>query len=251
MRIEILVVGDELLNGQTDPYPAGMMKEIRARGAYVSRLTVITDDVAVIAAELKASKERGTELLIVTGGLGPTIDDVTRHALAQFLEVDLILDRRAEQWLEESLRRMHGRRPRTTTEALLMAKIPLGSRALSNPIGAACGIDAISDRMRIVCLPGFPKEMAAMFDLHVLPLILPEPVVEREFRVKLRETTLEPIFQLLAKEFEVRIASLPKEDWRANGNVVVIKGRSDEVEAASKRFLRLTANKKDEFLDED
>jgi nicotinamide-nucleotide amidase len=251
MRIELLVVGDELLTGQTDPYPTGMTKEIRARGAYVSRLTVITDDVSVIVSELKASKGRGTELLIVTGGLGPTIDDVTRHALAEFLGVDLILDEQAEQRLEDSLHRMHGRRPKPTAEALLMAKIPRGSRALSNPVGAACGIDATSDGMRVVCLPGFPKEMAAMFELHVLPLIQPEPVVEKEFRVRFRETTLEPIFQLLAKEFEVRIASLPKEDWRISGNIVVIKGRSDEVEAASKRFLELTANKKDGFLSED
>ncbi len=249
MRIELLVVGDELLTGETDPYPSAIMREIRQRGAYASRLTVVTDDIDVIVSDLGASKGRGTDLLIVTGGLGPTIDDVTRHALAKFLGARLVLDGEAERWLEESLRRMHGRRPKPSAEALLMARVPEGTKALRNPVGAACGIDAVSGGMRIICLPGFPKEMAAMFDLHVLPLISSERTVEREFRVKLRETTLEPIFRLLAREHEVRIASLPKEDWRQNGNVVVIKGRPDEVEAASKRFLELVAEKKDEFLE--
>ena len=248
MRIELLIIGDELLTGQTNPYPSEMIREVRQRGAFVARLSVVTDDLDVILAELDASKTRGTGLLVVTGGLGPTIDDVTRHAVARFLGVDLVLDDQAERWLEESLRRMHGRRPRPSNEALLMAKVPEGAKALRNPVGAACGIKATSGSMTIVCLPGFPKEMAAMFDLHVLPMISPEPTVEREFMVKLRETTLEPIFQTLAKEHDVRIASLPKEDWRANGNIVVIRGKPDTVEAASKRFLELIEGKKDEFL---
>ncbi len=249
MRIELLIVGDELLTGQTDPYPSGMIREVRDRGAYVSRLTVVTDDLEILVDELKASKARGTGLLVMTGGLGPTIDDLARHAVSKFLGVPLVLDDQAEKWLEESLRRMHGRRPRPSNEAFLMAKVPEGAKALRNPVGAACGIEVVSGDMRIICLPGFPKEMMAMFDLHVLPLISAEPTIEREFRVGLRETTLEPIFQLLAKEHEVRIASLPKEDWRANGNVVVIRGRPEAVEAASKRFLELIDGKKDEFLE--
>ncbi|MGD1060903.1 MAG: molybdopterin-binding protein [Methanomassiliicoccales archaeon] len=249
MRIELLVIGDELLTGRTDPYPAAIIGEIKKRGAYVSRLTVITDDLDIIVSELEASKLRGTELNIVTGGLGPTIDDVTRHAVAKFFGVDLVVDGEAERWLGEAIQRMHGRRPKPNAEALLMARVPRGTKALSNPVGAACGIEATSGTMRIVCLPGFPKEMATMFDLHVLPLIVPEASVEREFRVKLRETTLEPIFQTLAKEYGVRIASLPKEDWRSTGNVVVIKGESEKVDAASKRFLEIVADKKDEYLE--
>jgi nicotinamide-nucleotide amidase len=249
MRIEFLVVGDELLTGQTDPYPSELIKEVRQRGAYLSRLTVVTDDVDAMVAELSAAMERGAALVVVTGGLGPTIDDVTRRAVAEFLGVRLVLDKEAEEWMERALRRMHGRRPEPSRERLLMAKVPEGSKALRNPIGAACGIDATSDGMRIICLPGFPKEMRAMFDLHVLPLIEPEGTVEREFRVKLGETALEPIFQLLAGEYGVRVASLPKEEWRQNGNVVVLRGRPEAVEAASKRFLELTGDKNDERLE--
>ena len=61
---------------------------------------------------------------------------------------------------------------------------------------------------------------------------------------------MEPIFQAIAKEFGVRVASLPKEDWREGGNVVVIRGPQDAVEAASKRFQELVEASRDEWEDE-
>ena len=249
MRIELMLIGDELLTGEVDPYPVEMIKTVRARGAYLSQMAVVEDDLDAIVAEIEAARARGTELLVVTGGLGPTLDDVTRHALAKYLDAVLEIDPEAQTWLEGSLRRMHGRRPKASEQALLMAKVPKGSKALRNPVGAACGIDALAGEMRILCLPGFPKEMMAMFALHVLPCIVSEGLVERELRIKLRETTMEPLFQQLVREFQVRIASLPKEDWREKGNVVVIKGRREEVERAADLFLELVQEKEDEFLD--
>ncbi len=239
MRIELLLIGDELLTGKLDPYPSEMIHLVRERGASIGHLAVVTDDVDQIVEELGGARRRGTTLLVVTGGLGPTLDDVTRKALAEYLDAELVLDDEAAEWLKDSIERMHGRRMALTSEAQVMAKIPRGSRALRNPVGAAAGIEAMKGSMRIVCLPGFPREMMAMFRMHVLPSIEANGLVEREVRVKLRETLLEPMFQRVVKEHHVRIASLPKEDWRENGNVVLIRGRPEEVDRAMDFFLVL------------
>ncbi|HTY46483.1 MAG TPA: molybdopterin-binding protein [Methanomassiliicoccales archaeon] len=245
MRIELLLIGDELLTGKLDPYPSEMIRVMREKGASVSHLAIATDDVESIVEELAGSEKRRTTLLVVTGGLGPTLDDVTRKAVASYLGVELVLNDEAAGWLKTSLERMHGKRTPLTPEALQMAKVPEGAKALSNPVGAAAGIEAIKGNMRIVCLPGFPREMMAMFRLHVLPTIEADGLVEREARVKLRETLLEPLFQRVVKEHPVRIASLPKEDWRENGNVVLIRGKPEDTDKAMDLFLRLVEAAKD------
>lgn len=100
MRIELLIVGDELLTGQTDPYPSEMIRLVRGRGAYISRMAVIGDDLEAIVDELEASKRNHASLVIVTGGLGPTLDDLTRHAVARYLGEVLILDQEALGWMK-------------------------------------------------------------------------------------------------------------------------------------------------------
>lgn len=240
MRVELMLVGDELLSGDLDPYPAGMLRAMRGRGAVVSRITLVPDDRMIIVRELDASCVRGAGLLLATGGLGPTIDDVTRHALASFLGEELVVDERAKEWVRSAYLARHGRAPEEGSPAMLMAMVPEGTEALRNPAGIACGIRAVVQGTTIVCLPGFPGEMMAMFELHVLPLLTDEGVHEREIRVMHGETAMEPAFQQVAREFKVRIASLPKEGWRERGgNVVVIKGQREEVERACQRFLQL------------
>jgi len=250
MRIELLLIGDELLTGELDPYPSKIASAVRSRGASIARLTVVPDAIRDIVLELDASCARGTDLILVTGGLGPTIDDVTRHALADFLGKGLVVDPNARTWMEQALVIKHGRKPKASSAAMLMAMVPEGAEALRNPTGVACGIKAAMGNTTIICVPGFPNEMLAMFDAYFLPLVMPEGQVERMFRVKRRETTMEPIFQAISEQFSVRIASLPKEDWREGGNVVVIKGPEEEVSAASKRFLEMIEESRDEWEDE-
>lgn len=120
-----------------------------------------------------------------------------------------------------------------------MAMVPRTSRALRNPNGIACGILASKDGMTIACLPGFPKEMLAMFREHVLPLVESEGVSEREIWVRRGESEMEHLFQIIVKEFKVRLSSLPKENWRERGNLVLIKGEEEEVDRAAERFAEL------------
>jgi len=243
MRIELLLVGDELLTGQLDPYPARIMQAIRGEGGRVSRLVIVEDEVAQIAAELELAMTRGTDLLLVTGGLGPTIDDVTRHALAAYLDQPLVLDAQAERWVRDAISLRHGNGADVPPASLLMAKVPEGTRALFNMVGVACGIEAVAGSMTIICVPGFPKEMWAMFEAYFLPRVEDEGRFEKELWVMAGESFMEPIFQLVAEEFDVRIASLPKEGWRETGNQVILRGERGEVERAARRFLELLGDK--------
>jgi nicotinamide-nucleotide amidase len=250
MRIELLLIGEELLTGELDPYPSKMLCAVRGRGASIARMTVVPDVVRDIVLELDGACSRTADLVLVTGGLGPTIDDVTRHALAAFLCKELVIDPEAKSWMEEALLIKHGRKPRPSSAAMLMAMVPEGTEALRNPSGVACGIKTTMGGTTIVCVPGFPKEMLAMFEAYFLPLVRTDGQVERRFRVKRRETTMEPIFQMIVKEFGVRVASLPKEDWREGGNVVMIRGPEQDVEAASRKFLELVESSRDEWEDD-
>jgi len=246
MRIEFLLIGDELLTGEFDPYPLQIVQAVRRKGAYVSRVMVLPDDVAQIVSELTQSRVRGAHLLLLTGGLGPTMDDVTRHALASFLGRPLVVDPEAKEWMEEDLRRRHGKGSRPPPASMLMAMVPEGTKALPNPAGVACGIEAAVGNMTIICVPGFPKEMQAMFEAYFLPRVRDEGLFEKELWVMMGESYMEPIFQAVAREFRVRIASLPQEDWRERGNQVIIRGEKGEVERASKRFLELVEDIKEE-----
>ncbi len=236
MKLGILHIGDELLTGEIDPYPQEIIKTIRSRHQSVALVQVIGDDEGDILAALEQGLRMHLDLLVVTGGLGPTLDDITREAVARFLGTELYVDGEAARWAEEALARMHGRRVEMTPIRLRMARIPRGGKALRNITGAAAGIEASRDGMTILCLPGFPNEMLPMFNEHVLPRIGEGGLFEEEVWVRQGEATLEPLFEEVVQRYKVRVASLPSVNWRTEGNRVVIKGSKEDVERASAFF---------------
>ena len=174
MRSLILSVGDELVLGQTvDTNSAWMSQQLAAAGCeVVGHQTVADDQVAIEAAILDSC--RRADFLIVSGGIGPTPDDLTRQALAAALGVELDLN---AMWLE-TLRAFWSRRGSVMPEMnAIQARLPRGATMIDNPNGTACGIDAAyqSHDLKSVCrvfvLPGVPKEMKAMFAAAVLPVV--------------------------------------------------------------------------------
>ena len=250
MKIEIVHIGDELLTAEIDPYPSQIIRMIRERGANVNMITVIGDDFPEIMRVFRSAGQSEVDFLIVTGGLGPTLDDITRNAVAEYLGVEMEVRKDAVEWLVEAVKRMYGKKPVLTNEALRMATMPKGAIALKNITGAACGIEAKKGKMTIFCLPGFPKEMLPMFQEYVLPRIESDNIYEKELRAWLGETTMEPLFQRIIKEYRVRIASLPDENWREKGNKIIVKGQKEEVEKAAEKLQKLLAESKDQFVDE-
>ncbi|HUV25217.1 MAG TPA: competence/damage-inducible protein A [Methanomassiliicoccales archaeon] len=249
MKIEIIHIGDELLTGDIDPYPKTLIETVRGRGANVNLVTVVRDNYDDIMRLLESAEEARVDILIITGGLGPTLDDITRHVVADFLGTELELRDDAVEWFIEAVKKMYGAKPVMTDENMLMAMVPEGATALRNITGAAAGIDALKGEMRIFCLPGFPKEMLPMFEEYILPLIEGEKTFEKEVRGKRGESTMAPLFQEIVRNFRVRIASLPTENWLKEGNRIIIKGDDpDEVERAAMRLLELIEESKDDFI---
>ncbi len=158
MDAVIICIGDEILSGDiTDLNSTWLAKNLTDLGTVVKRIEVIPDDVAVI---IEAVRNTKNDKVLITGGLGPTHDDVTRQAVADAFGLKLARDPEAVKVVEASAARRG--RPAPGPRSLVMADIPEGSEVIPNPVGAAPGfiIEA-----RVFTFPGVPSEMKAMFEL--------------------------------------------------------------------------------------
>jgi molybdenum cofactor synthesis domain-containing protein len=166
---EISCVGNELLSGITINMNAyWLSKKITEVGGSVKRITVIRDDVHEISLAVRESIARKPDWLIICGGLGPTYDDKTLQGVASGLRLELELDIMALDMLNKSYSRQ-SMNYELNEIRLKMAKIPVGSTPIQNPVGSAPSILIETDETKIVCLPGVPKEMEAIFLESILP----------------------------------------------------------------------------------
>jgi len=166
-EIEIINTGNELLDGRVLNTNARWIARSCSRmGLRVRRITVVGDDVGDISAALREALGRRPSLVIITGGLGPTPDDLTARAIAEALGRELVLNEEAL----EMVRRAYGGEELTPARRK-MALLPEGARPLENPIGAAPGIYVQHEGVKMIALPGVPNEMEAMFKAHVEPLL--------------------------------------------------------------------------------
>ncbi len=159
MEVTIVCIGDELLAGDiADLNSTWLAKNLTDGGAIVKRIIVIPDDMGIIVDEIKKAYET-SDKVVVTGGLGPTHDDITRYAIARAFDRKVIRDPKGVEVVEKAIA-ARGRKP--MQESYVMADIPEGSTVIQNPVGAAPGF-IINER--IFVFPGVPSEMKAMFDL--------------------------------------------------------------------------------------
>jgi nicotinamide-nucleotide amidase len=166
---EILCVGDELLSGitiNTNAY--WISQKITEAGGSVKRITVIKDDVNEISLGVRDSISRKPDWLILSGGLGPTYDDKTMQGVASGLSSELVVDNVALDMLKKSYAR-HSVNYELNEIRLKMAKIPIGSKPIQNPVGSAPSVLIDTGETKIVCLPGVPGEMEAIFLESILP----------------------------------------------------------------------------------
>jgi len=164
-KASLISIGNELLNGQTvNTNAAHLSAELLSAGIPVASAYVIADETDAIA---RAFGLAGTDadVVIATGGLGPTDDDLTRQGLAKFLGVELEL---RDELLEKIERFFASRDRQMPTKNRIQACIPAGAKALAN-IGTAPGIMAESQGKWLFALPGVPAEMRRMFAESVLP----------------------------------------------------------------------------------
>ena len=175
MNAHLLTIGDELLIGQTTNTNAAWLGERLSRlGVQVERTVTVGDDPDTMRDELDRAV-RQARLTVLTGGLGPTHDDVTREVLADYFEAPL----RTDDEILDRIRRYYERRGRQMPRsAPALAQVPEGFETLDNPVGAAVGLwfsGTLEGADRLVAvLPGIPQEMNGIFESAVEPRLKAE-----------------------------------------------------------------------------
>ena len=166
--IELLSIGNELLLGETtDTNASWIARRLAGEGIAVRRVTTVGDDVGVIRDAMRDGLRRSGTVLC-TGGLGPTPDDLTRHALAEVYGSRIVVD---EGWMEV-LRERYARRGIPLPPAnRVQAERPEAAVLLHNERGTAPGLAMDGTPGLTVVLPGVPHEMRALLDAAVLPLL--------------------------------------------------------------------------------
>jgi nicotinamide-nucleotide amidase len=165
---EILAIGDELVHGfAVDTNSAHIARELERLGVEVRRVTVVSDAPGALRAALGEACGRA-DVVVATGGLGPTEDDRTRAAAAAAGGVELRFDEDCWQGVLAWFARL-GRTPPESNRR--QAWLPAGARVLENRWGTAPGFCQRIGRAELFALPGVPREMVGMLELHVLPWV--------------------------------------------------------------------------------
>jgi len=165
---EIITIGTELLLGEiVDTNSAFLARKLRDIGIDVFRTSTVGDNAERIAEIIRETIAR-TQIIITTGGLGPTVDDPTREAIA--LAMELPTEFRPELW-DQIVARMEkfGRSP--TENQKRQAYIPKGALSIQNPVGTAPAFILERDEVTIISLPGVPREMEYLTENTVLPYL--------------------------------------------------------------------------------
>ena len=168
MIVEVLAIGTEMLLGHIVNTNASTIgARLADAGLDHYHQTVVGDNEERIVAAIRLACSRA-DALIITGGLGPTKDDLTRSAVAAAAGVGLMFD---EVYAEELRARWAARGWEMPESNLRQAEHPEGSVLLANPRGSAPGIEAEIDATTVFALPGVPSEMLPMLDEHVIPAL--------------------------------------------------------------------------------
>ena len=165
---ELILIGDELLNGTiVDANGAWFGQQIAQRGLRIAHFQTVPDTANAIIEAMKLAASRAS-LIITSGGLGPTVDDLTAAAAAQFLKEPLVTH-------QEALKSIRDRRAavgRTLTDAdRKQADLPASACALANPVGTAPGFSICAGTATFYHLPGVPHEFRTLAERYILPKI--------------------------------------------------------------------------------
>ena len=167
---ELIAVGTELLLGNIANTDAQMISQgLSELGIHVYYHTVVGDNPARLRSAVEIARRRA-DILITTGGLGPTCDDLTKQTLAQVFERELVFDEPSAQRICSYFQRLHPDRPMTENN-LQQAMLPEGCTVLSNDWGTAPGCAFEAEGVRVVMLPGPPRECREMFTHRALPYL--------------------------------------------------------------------------------
>ncbi|MFQ5945093.1 MAG: competence/damage-inducible protein A [Anaerolineae bacterium] len=176
--VEILSIGDEILQGDVlDSNSHWLSRGVARRGGRIRRITVLPDQLDVVADEIRAALMRANDLVITTGGLGPTADDRTLEAVSQALNEPLELDAEAlelvQQRYADLAERGYVSQSELTESRRKMARIPRGSEPVPNPVGGAPACLVRTGSSLLISLPGVPEELKGIWRESLGPVLDP------------------------------------------------------------------------------
>lgn len=226
MKAEIISVGTELILGSTlNTNTYYITQKLSEAGINVLFHTSVIDDKKLLESVINISLSRA-DLIIITGGLGPTTDDLTKEVVADTLGLCLKLN----QDLKNNIRKYFHKTNRTMpSNNIKQAYIPEGSKFLKNEIGTAPGIYIEHQGKIIILLPGPPKEMKLMFDNYAMPLIKQDniTIVKTINTIGIGESQLE----MILKDIDIESGNSTIATYAKEGRVdikIVSQGKNKE-----------------------
>jgi nicotinamide-nucleotide amidase len=172
MISEIISIGDEILIGQiVNTNSVFIAKELNKIGIEVGQITAISDNSKKIINSLNLAKQRA-DIVIITGGLGPTKDDLTKHTLCKYFNDVLIENKDVLDHIEEIFLKYVSTPINEKNRA--QALLPSKAKIFKNKYGTACGMCFKKGNVYFISLPGVPFEMKEIFEIEILPFLKSE-----------------------------------------------------------------------------
>jgi molybdenum cofactor synthesis domain-containing protein len=223
----ILTIGNELVSGDVlNTNGSWLAKRLEALGVRVRLLAALPDEIDAVAKFVREHAPQ-CDLLVVTGGLGGTPDDLTREALAAAFGV-------GQEEVVEAAERLRTRFRRDPEYASRWALLPVGSRVLENPLGGAPGFVLGN----VYVLPGLPAEMEAMFASVEEELRRPQPIRSWRRRYRTRESTIVGVLEAMGERHPgVVVGSYPTFGEDGPEVEVVVKSSDPEAFAAASTWI--------------
>ena len=174
--MEILCIGNELLIGKVvNTNASWLAKRATSLGLNVRRITVGSDEIPEIVKIVREAHARKPKFILTTGGLGPTFDDKTLEGVAKALNRRLIVNEDALSMVQAKYQEYAKARNipegKMTPPRIKMATLPEGTQPIENPVGTAPGVLIDVEGTVLIVLPGVPREMEAIFEAYVVPLL--------------------------------------------------------------------------------
>ncbi|MHA1495603.1 MAG: competence/damage-inducible protein A [Candidatus Thorarchaeota archaeon] len=245
--VGILAIGNEVLDGLVlDTNSNWMELRLVALGLEMKRLATVRDEIEEIGKGLEFLMET-CDVIITSGGLGPTHDDMTLKAIAASIGIEVKENPEAlaivERQYKDLFKRGIVQSPDMTEARIKMARIPEGAIPLDNRIGGAPGVRLELNDTTIFTLPGVPSELKFIFDDSVMPWIK-DRVVQKFFEQVVEfgmhdESTFAPAIDVVMKKHPgVYIKSMPKTYGTTNSLRVWVSARGEDLETITDQVVK-------------
>lgn len=242
LKAEIIAIGSELLTPfRSDTNSLYITRTLEERGIRVVAKSIIGDEQAELVRAFKIALER-SDVMVCTGGLGPTVDDLTREALAECLDVPLSMDPELLESIESRFRERNIRMPEINRKQAMLLK---GATSLPNHHGSAPGMYISVDEKQIFLLPGPPFEMEPMWERYGLPRVRQGESIHRQiFRIAMMpESRVDEMLRPVTSELRETVYTILASPAEIELHLLAPEHAKEEADHAANKIRRILGNR--------